>query len=219
MSTESTNRFSARTLRHTGTILTVLSLLGLVWLGAWSWQVNDAQDAGIRARAQRLAAVELGGKNLSTALDKQRAQFEACKDAKPGTPGCYSPVAPPAKEVAPQIVTGPIGPQGYQGLQGPKGDIGLTGINGLPGTAGTNGTGTNGTDGASGVDGAPGPAGAKGEPGPAGASGAPGAAGQSAYPFTFSFTTTAGLTYTCTLPAASERGACTETTPAPTPTP
>ena len=202
----STDRYSARTLRHTGTILTVLALLGVIWLGTWSWQVNAEQDRGIDARAKRLAAVELGGKNLSTALDKQRAQFLACADAKPGTAGCNFPVAPPAKEVAPQIVTGPIGPQGYQGPQGVKGDIGLTGVNGL---AGTNGTGTNGTDGA------PGPAGAKGEPGPAGASGAPGAAGQSAYPFTFSFTTTAGATWTCTLPAVGERGACTEV-PAPT---
>lgn len=200
-----TDRYSARTLRHTGTVLTVLALLGVIWLGTWSWQVNAAQDRGIDARAKRLAAVELGGKNLSSALDKQRAQFLACADAKPGTPGCNFPVAPPAKEVAPQIVTGPIGPQGYQGAQGAqgaKGDTGLTGVNGLTGAAGTNGTGTNGTDGTDGTDGAP---------------GAPGAAGQSAYPFTFSFTTTAGATWTCTLPAADTPGTCTEV-PAPTPT-
>ena len=212
MSTQSTNRFSARTLRHAGTVLTVLALLGLIWLGMWSWQVNAAQDRASEAQTTRLATVEIGGKNLSSALDKQRAQFLACAEAKPGTPGCNFPVAPPAKDVAPQIVTGPIGPQGYQGLQGVKGDIGLTGVNGLAGVAGTNGKGTNGTDGA------PGPAGAKGEPGPTGASGAPGAPGTSAYPFTFSFTTTAGATWTCTLPAVGAAGTCTEV-PTPTATP
>ena len=220
----STDRFSAQTLRHTGTVLGVLSLLTLIIFGAWFWQANASQDRVNRAQMTRLSTVELGGKNLSTALDKQRAQFLACANAAAGTPGCSAPVAPPAAQVAPQIITGPVGPQGYQGPQGPqgpKGDIGLTGVNGLAGVTGTNGTGTNGTNGTAGKDGAPGTPGAKGEPGPAGASGAPGATGQpgqSAYPFTFSFDTTGGRTYTCTLPAAGERGTCTETTSTPTAT-
>jgi len=210
----SPNRWSARTLHRTGTILGVLSLLAFLILGAWFWQANAASERADQAQTARLALVELSGKNLATQLDTQRAQFEACKDAKPGTPGCTTPVAPPAKEVAPQIVTGPPGPQGYQGLQGAKGD---TGAGGLTGKTGLNGTGTNGTNGA---DGTPGPAGAQGDPGPAGVdgtNGTNGADGQSAYPFTFSFTTTAGLTYTCTLPAANTPGTCTEV-PTATPT-
>lgn len=215
----SSNRWSAQTLHRSGLILGVLSLCAFLGLGLWFWQASAAQERTSDARAARLRVVELGGKDLSTALDKQRAQFLACAQAAPGTPGCYAPVAPPAKEVAPQIITGPTGAQGFQGVQGiqgaqgVKGDTGLTGINGIAGT------GTNGTNGA---DGTSGPAGAQGDPGPAGAPGADGAdgpAGQSAYPFTFTFRTTGGMTYTCTLPASGEPGTCTEALPAPTPTP
>jgi len=228
------NTWSAQTLHRSGLILGSLSLCAFIGLGAWFWQANAAQERATEVQTARLAVIELSGKNLAGKLDEQRAQFEACKDAKPGTPGCDNPVTPPAKEVAPQIVTGPIGPQGFQGLQGlqgPKGDTGLTGINGLAGTdgAGTNGTngadgttgpaGADGTSGTNGTDGATGPAGVQGDPGPAGVdgtNGTDGAPGQSAYPFTFTFTTTTGLAYICTLPAAGEPGTCTE---APTATP
>jgi len=222
----SPNRWSGKTQLHAGTLLGVLSLCAFLGLGVWFWQANAVQERADQAQIARLAVVELSGKNLAGKLDEQRAQFEACKDAKPGTKGCNTPVSPPAAQVAPQVVTGPIGPQGFQGLQGlqgTKGDTGLTGINGRAGTSGTDGTGTNGTNGA---DGIPGPAGAQGDPGPAGVdgtngtngtNGADGADGRSAYPFTFSFTTTAGLTYTCTLPAAGAPGTCTEV-PTTTPT-
>ena len=225
----SPNRWSAQTLHRTGTILGVLSLCAFLLLGAWFWQANAAQERSDRAQAARLAVVELSGKNLAGKLDEQRAQFEACKDAKPGTLGCDNPITPPAKEVAPQIVTGPIGPQGFQGLQGlqgAKGDTGLTGINGLAGTDGTGTNGTNGADGTTGLagadgtngaDGATGPAGAQGDPGPAGVDGTNGTNGQSAYPFTFTFTDTGNRTYTCTLPAVGQPGTCTEV-PTATPT-
>ena len=115
----SPNRWSAQTLHRTGVILGALSLLAFTLLGAWFWQANDAQERADQTQITRLALVELSGKNLATQLDGQRAQFEACKDAKPGTVGCNVPVAPAAKDVAPAIATGPKGDQGYPGLQGP----------------------------------------------------------------------------------------------------
>ena len=208
----STDRFSPQTLRHTGTILGVLSLLAFVFLGAWFWQANAAQDRSAEAQMKRLSIVELGGKNLSTALDKQRAQFLACADALPNTPGCNVPVVPPAALVAPQIITGPVGPQGYQGIPGADSTVpGPAGKDSVvPGPAGKDSVvpGIQGRPGADSV--VPGPAGKD--------STVPGPQGQSAYPFTFSFNTTSGLTYTCILPAAGERGTCTETTSTPTAT-
>ena len=208
----SPNRWSGKTQLHAGTLLGVLSLCAFLGLGVWFWQANAAQELAGQAQTARLAVVELSGKNLAGKLDEQRAQFEACKDAKPGTPGCASPITPPAKEVAPQIFTGQMGLQGYQGI--PGADSTVPGPAGAAGVAGKDST-IPGPQGVSGVNGAdslvPGPAGVDGT------NGTNGTDGQSAYPFTFSFTTTAGLTYTCTLTAANTPGTCTEV-PTATPT-
>lgn len=102
--------------QHAVAVLAALSLLSTVGVGAWFWQSNNAQDHAAEARDQasqnRFLIIEGQGKNLAVALDNQRAQFAACVDAKPNTPGCYAPAVPAAKDVAPQIITGPIGKTG-----------------------------------------------------------------------------------------------------------
>lgn len=102
--------------QHAVAVLAALSLLSTVGVGAWFWQSNSAQDRAADAREQaaqnRFAIIDGQGQNLAVALDNQRAQFTACVAAKPGTPGCFVPAVPAAKDVAPQIVTGPKGDVG-----------------------------------------------------------------------------------------------------------
>lgn len=116
--------------------------------------------------------------SLESALNAQRAQFEACKDQKATEPGCSEPVAPPAGDIGPQ------GLQGLQGLPGPAGKNGSNGANGSNGQDGSNGAagangniGTSGTNGEPGKDGEPGSPGADGKAGTDGTPGAQGPAG------------------------------------------
>ena len=103
--------------------------------------------------------------------------------------------APAADEVAP-------GPAGANGAPGPTGPQGLPGADGTDGTtppAGSDGTdGKNGPAGPAGKDGAPGANGADGKDGTNGADGSAGKDGTDGKPpFSWTYTTTRGTTYTC----------------------
>jgi hypothetical protein len=147
---------------------------GLLTLGvAYADIAVSNQSADLNNYKGRVSALE-------GALDSQRQQFNACKDKPANTPGCRTPVAPPAS-----LIPGPKGDQGTQGLQGlpgipgQQGDIGPRGPRGFPGPKGDIGkngntvTGPQGEPGAS-VTGPPGPIGSTGPAGPAGKDGSNG---------------------------------------------
>lgn len=216
-------RWAGRTMRHTGTLLSLVSVIGLLLVAVWFYTATGRRDALEAQRTQRLSVVEADSKRLATGLDAQRKQFSACADKPAGAPGCITPVSPSAKNVAPSVVTGQAVAPGAQGLTGPPGDRGAQGPTGPPGPPGSPGSpgaagltgpgGLPGINGTPGPTGDPGPKGADGAPGPAGqpgADGKPGTDGQSAYPFTFSFTANKD-TYSCTLTAPATPATCTTT--------
>lgn len=90
---------------------------------------------------------------------------------------------------------GPPGPAGPAGPGGPPGADGSDGVDGLPGPAGADGADST-VPGPPGPQGPQGEQGAPGQPGPAGPPGEDGTDGQA--PSSFTFTDTAGSTYTCT---------------------
>ena len=165
---------------------------GLTWAAL---RINDLQGTD-SANTDRLGSLE-------TALNKQRQQFNRCKDVPASTPGCEAPVAPPASAIPGPSGTpggpgspgvnglqgppGPRGPAGANGRNGEHGAPGATGANGAPGANGTDGgpgpkgndgsNGSPGADGSNGTNGADGSAGPKGDPGPVGPQGDPGANG------------------------------------------
>lgn len=123
-------------------------------------------------------------------------------------------VAPPSAAVGP---IGPIGAQGPQGETGPQGTSGATGPTGPAGPTGPSGpsgdAGPPGPPGPDGVNGADGAAGATGPPGPAGPQGPAGVDGKP--PASWTWTSPAGVTYTCTRDAASPDDAPTYSCTAP----
>ena len=76
---------------------------------------------------------------LGTALNNQRQQTIDCASEEPGTPGCNTPVAPPAEDIIEAAAgpVGPIGPVGPPGTPGRDGDTGATGATGVRGPAPT----------------------------------------------------------------------------------
>lgn len=186
-----------------------------VWLAFSEADQTSEQLQEVRANNQQR---DLQIQNLQTSLDAQIAQFEACKDKEPGTPGCISAVSPDASQVGPQGVQGlqgipgpigPAGPQGPQGLQGVPGVDGEDGQNGADGATIAGPTGATGTQGDTGATGPQGDTGPAGPPGPTGPPGATGAMGeQGPPPESFSFENF-GVTYTCTDPEGDGNYACT----------
>lgn len=142
-------------------ILAVVIALLTAALAFFGYQVNHADKQieslgkSDRASTNRLGALEI-------ALNKQRQQFNRCKDVPASTPGCQNPIAPPAGAIpGPEGTRGLQGVQGFQGLRGPVGPRGPKGDKGDPGLNGGQGaTGSPGAD-----SNAPGPKGDQGSPG------------------------------------------------------
>jgi hypothetical protein len=202
----------------------VLALL-VAGMGAALRDAHDAKGdvAAIKSGAQ---TDHIQIKNLKKSLSAQRAQFQACKGKKAGSPGCTIPISPPAGKIGPQGVQGmqgiagppgPIGPQGPQGLQGVPGADGKNGAHGIQGDPGPAGDpGPPGTPGDTGPQGPEGPTGAKGDTGPAGPKGDTGPTGPKGDtgPEPKSFTFSQGpFVYTCTDPDGDGNYTCDSGTP------
>ena len=186
----------ARDRRRNGAVLLVLGVVLAVLTGAVWFAFSEANTANNAAKESRddTTAATVRIDSLEKALNAQRAQFEACKDKRPGARGCTKPVTPPAKNVGPQGVQGIQGIQGVQGPQGLQGIRGLRGLRGFTGAPGEDGqsikgdkgdTGATGNTGSAGPPGPPGPTGTgekgdKGDTGDTGPAGPPGPAGQDA---------------------------------------
>lgn len=197
---------SARRRRGIGYILmsTVLAVL----TGSVAFAVRDASSArdDVTAIEQSASKTDerIGG--LEQALEAQRAQFQACKNRKPGSVGCKEPVAPPAENIGPQGVQGIQGPpgedgkdgkdgkDGEQGLQGPQGLQGVPGEDGTDGSSGTAGSDGESIQGPAGPPGPAGPAGPPGKDGKDGAAGPPGPEGPPPDSFKFTYL---GIEYVC----------------------
>jgi hypothetical protein len=93
-------RWSARTLHHAGTFLSVVAVFGLILVVIWLYTQNTAKDVAEKQRMDRLAVIENDAKRLGAVLDAQRQQFATCANKPIRAPGCLTPVAPPAKNVA-----------------------------------------------------------------------------------------------------------------------
>lgn len=186
---------SGHFMQRLGMSLSVLSILGLVGLTAYNWAARERGKQIAQTGFNRIEELEQHLGELAGAVDQQRRQFENCKKAKPGTPGCNTPVAPPSDVIVPDVkpvevrgiadarVLGSslfiyytdgsqrnagtvVGPMGPMGLPGSDGKDGKNGKDGEEGAPGADGVdGADGTDGANGSDGTNGTDGANGSDG------------------------------------------------------
>lgn len=173
--------------RRLGIVIAVFAVLGVFALGSWGMyrsEVAQSERSALvkenRSQSGEIGVLEKSTATLAVELDKQRAQFEACKDKPPGTKGCTAAVARDPDEIVPDSAGVVIAPTAAQiraavtsyltanppapGRPPTKNEIDLAvaaylSDNPPPaGPSGTNGAnGANGADGQDGQPGAPGP--------------------------------------------------------------